>query len=432
MGTPGSSLFRDEALRAQQQQWLGELRMATPLPARILALVAVGLAGLLGTFAIAGTYTRRVTASGMLAPTTGLLAVVAPVSGRLQTLTVREGDSVHAGQLLAVISGDRYSLAGDTNHAVLVQLRSQRDRLDSEIAQAVQLGEQEARGLEQRIRLLEAQLRSLGQRHRLAQAEAQQSGALLRRIAPLGDKGYVSAFEIARQRSQQLEADAQVKLIEQQVMELRVQIESAREQLRQSPVSLATRRSVLARQRDGIDQAIAQAEAERATVLRAAVTGRVTAVLTVPGQTVSHGQTLISLAPVNAPLMADLLLPREAAGFVRAGQRVALRLSAFPYQKFGLLGGTIAQVSQSALTQSEVATLLGGQAPPVPLYRVRARLDAQHIMAYGRPEALRPGMALDADVLLDRRRLIEWVFEPLLGFARRAPAHASGLERTSP
>ncbi len=42
-------------------------------------------------------------------------------------------------------------------------------------------------------------------------------------------------------------------------------------------------------------------------------------------------------------------------------------------------------------------------------------------------------MALSADILLDRRRLIEWILEPLYGFGRRMmvePAAVSGRART--
>jgi membrane fusion protein len=35
------------------------------------------------------------------------------------------------------------------------------------------------------------------------------------------------------------------------------------------------------------------------------------------------------------------------------------------------------------------------------------------VRAYGQPVPLQPGMQLDADVLLERRRLIEWVFDPI-------------------
>jgi membrane fusion protein len=55
-----------------------------------------------------------------------------------------------------------------------------------------------------------------------------------------------------------------------------------------------------------------------------------------------------------------------------------------------------------------------------PLYRIRATLEEQTIEAYGRREELRSGMQVEADVMLDRRRLIEWVFEPLLSLAGRA------------
>jgi membrane fusion protein len=54
-----------------------------------------------------------------------------------------------------------------------------------------------------------------------------------------------------------------------------------------------------------------------------------------------------------------------------------------------------------------------------PLYRITVALDRQSVAAYGQAQALSPGMQLEADVLLDRRRLIEWLFEPVLGIAGR-------------
>ena len=51
--------------------------------------------------------------------------------------------------------------------------------------------------------------------------------------------------------------------------------------------------------------------------------------------------------------------------------------------------------------------------------RAGVTLDQQSVAAYGQAQALVPGMQLEADVLLDRRRLIEWLFEPVLGIAGR-------------
>jgi membrane fusion protein len=53
------------------------------------------------------------------------------------------------------------------------------------------------------------------------------------------------------------------------------------------------------------------------------------------------------------------------------------------------------------------------------MYRVTVSLERQDMMAYGTPQALAAGMQLEADVLLERRRLIEWLFAPVLGVAGR-------------
>ena len=57
--------------------------------------------------------------------------------------------------------------------------------------------------------------------------------------------------------------------------------------------------------------------------------------------------------------------------------------------------------------------LLGSAIQAEPLYRVTVRLAKQAITAYGKQESLKPGMALEADVLGERRKLIEWLLEPL-------------------
>ena len=68
MSTPSGNLYRQEALQAQRQQWLGNLRLVTPLPVRVLIALAASLALMLALFAASGFYTRRMPAAGMLVP----------------------------------------------------------------------------------------------------------------------------------------------------------------------------------------------------------------------------------------------------------------------------------------------------------------------------------------------------------------------------
>jgi membrane fusion protein len=131
------------------------------------------------------------------------------------------------------------------------------------------------------------------------------------------------------------------------------------------------------------------------------------------------GTTLATILPAHATLEAVLYAPSRSMGFVKVGQEVLLRYLAYPHQKFGSHRAVVRAFSANPVSAAELGIVPadGGREP---LYRIRAELDAQSIDAYGRREALQSGMQVEADVMLDRRRLIEWVFEPLLSLAGRA------------
>ena len=118
-------------------------------------------------------------------------------------------------------------------------------------------------------------------------------------------------------------------------------------------------------------------------------------------------------------LQAQLFAPSSAIGFVRPDQAVLLRYQAFPYQKFGHQRG--ARRCRSRARRSQAAELAGLPLPAAPAQAASrctaspSALDAQASPAYGRPGRWRPACSSMPTSLLDRRRLIEWMFEPLLG-----------------
>ena len=109
--------------------------------------------------------------------------------------------------------------------------------------------------------------------------------------------------------------------------------------------------------------------------------------------------------------------PSRGVGFVRPGQRVLLRYQAFPYQKFGHYEARVANVSRTAVSPSELPVQLSGLSSLYganePVYRIEATLSGQSINAYGKAVPLQPGMQLEADVVIEKRRLFEWMLDPL-------------------
>jgi membrane fusion protein len=284
---------------------------------------------------------------------------------------------------------------------------------------------EQASALRDKSTLLRAQLDQINSQIAIQRKEADSAQQLLERISPLGVKGYVSAIQIQQQQTAAFDAETQYKTLLRQQLDNRQQLDATQQQLTQLPLDADTKRNDTERQLAEIGQSMAQNEMQRAVVLRAPRDGVISAVLLKEGQMAAAGQTTLLLLPAGSVLQAQLLVPSRAVGFIEPDSRVVLRYQAFPYQKFGQHYGRVADVSRSALMPSEVQALVGQQTKE-PLYRVQVALDSQTVMAYGKAEAVKPGMAVDADILMEKRTLLEWVFEPLYGMTHHLMGSAHG------
>lgn len=415
-------LFRGEVLQAQRRQWMGAINLATPLAFTWWALLAATLAAAIVLFLSFGHYTRRAEVSGQLQPGAGLLTLSAQTTGTINRTLIREGDQVEAGQPLVEVSADLVSASmGDTHAVVSAQLRTQQAQVRTTLANLQPQAKEQARDLRTRMGLLQAQARQIDDQLILQRKQAKTATDFVAKIKPVLEKGVISMAQFNAYQSQALTQQAQVKTLERQRLETDQQLSSLQAQLTRLPLDTAAKANQLRGQLAQLAAQLAQSEAAGGTILRAPRAGIVSTLLVKPGQNVALGQPLLSILPRGSELEAQLLVPSNAIGFVHEGTPVVLRYQAYPYQKFGQQYGQVVQVSRSALSPAEAATLLG-QKVAMPLYRVLVSLDRQTIDAYGKAEALKPGMALNADLLLDRRSLWQWVFEPLYGLRQQLTA----------
>jgi membrane fusion protein len=413
-----SQLFRKEAMDARRGEWLGAIEVATPLPRWSLAVLAMGIATAIVVFMIVGHYTQRERVSGQLVPSAGLLNVTAATAGIVTRVDVRQGQTVQRGDPLIEISSDTDSTSlGDTGAQVSQHLRAQGASLESDLKTQQASAAQQRSHLRAQLALLASQRQQVEAQMALQHEQVKSAQALLRRIKPLEEKGYVSAFRIEQQTNAFLQAQTQLKTLARQRLEIAQQYSEAKQKLAQLPLTLQRQQSSTKQKLDSVSQQLAQNEARRAVVLRAQRSGTVSSLLVDAGQSVNVRQPLLSLRPQGSKLQAQLLVPSRAVGFIDPGSRVVLRYQAYPYQKFGQHYGRVDDISRSALNPADVIALTGNQSRQ-PLYRVTVNLDQQAISAYGKSQPLKTGMALNADILMDRRSLIEWAFEPIYGLRR--------------
>lgn len=407
-----NSLFRKEVLTARQNEWLGGISLVQPVRGWILAGFAITAATLVLVFLFFGDYTRRSRVSGQLVPRAGLVTVMAPAVGVIQKMLVDEGESVSQGQALGIVSVPRALASGERVADALGEvLRRRQAGAAGEARSREALMRAQAAGIERQIRIARDELEGIAKEIATRDQQVRLARKVLARYRRLSGDHFVSELEVQQQEQLVLEQVSARQGLERQHRSILRTVAQLEQRLAEMPAQQATQDAVLEQELAVIARDRVQTLTGAELMVKAPAAGMVASRTVEAGQGVQTGQPLLTLLPKDSGLEARLLLPSRAIGFIEPGDSVLLRYQAFPHQKFGHHRGTVRQVSRSAL--AEAGSMAGAQEGREPVYRVRVELEAQTIMAYGKPEALRPGMLVQADILGESRKLYEWVLEPL-------------------
>ena len=120
------------------------------------------------------------------------------------------------------------------------------------------------------------------------------------------------------------------------------------------------------------------------------------------GSVVQNGQELCQLAPLESKPRARLALNESSLSRLAVGQRVRLFFEAYPYQRYGAASAKLGWISPSTIASAEG-----------PHFVALASLDQNGFKVRGQPHPLRVGMRGEARVVVGRRAIIEYAFEPL-------------------
>ena len=406
-------LFRQEAIDAQREKYLGEATIARPVPFWVFTVLAAGSALLLIAVALWGQYQRRERAEGYLALDEGAARVLISDAGRVTDLLIKEGDEIVAGAPMARIALERtMSVSGaSTSQAVTKEMEARREILEREQVQLRDLGVQQVEQSRLRQRDLAAELEQLDREMKLVETRARSAKEQADKYKSLAGEKFVS--DVAAKQKQDEVTDQEIKLQALRRQRTQVERDLGAAKLDVPSIQLKNRAQIdqVSRQISELQEGLANVEARRETTIRAPVTGVVTNIAVTRGQSVAQDSTLATVLPGGSGLHVELLVPTRAIGFVQKGQEVILRYEAFPHERFGQYRGTIKDIGRSVWSAGDKVGPLSAREP---VYRVDVQLDRQSVAALGQEFALRPGMLVNADLLLEKRTLLEWIFEPVL------------------
>jgi len=327
----------------------------------------------------------------ILVPRDGADPIQAPYQAVVQTVHVEQGQEVAAGEELFVLRSDEVRLRHTKRQTLREDLQSRIETSEKMEANHLALLDIKAAELVQIERELEFRLR-----HTSTNRE------LVGKLKKLASSGVISQFELTRQELALAESEkdshvAQKSVETARLERLRLETERARQRAEDHADVKKFRHEL-----EALDRSLGSAVDDLLTI-RAPYAAVVTSVAQrTPGNVVAPGAELCQLARLEATPHAQLLIREAGLPRLAPGQRIRLFFDAYPYQRYGTVGGELGWISPAAITRD------GGQR-----FVAIGILDHPHITAQGQERPLRVGMQGQARIGVGSRTLIESAFQPL-------------------
>ena len=403
------ALFRREAVEARKSKLYGEVIIPTSLPyAAICSLIIIIL--VLGVvLGLSGTYARSEKVSGQVVSTKGQVRVTPPKAGFLEYLLVSEGDQVEKNQALASVKTENISVDGRRPHENLLTTISKKTKLlrrRSVLEQ--QQRDADIEELKGEARLAASALEALEERAKLQTEIVASAKKTYDDSGSLRQNGHISSIEFESRKQLFLRAKLQVETIKQELLEIRKLLENLDHE--QEHLSLDTEKKL-----SDFTSEILSLELERTKILNdyqyeilSDTAGTVTSISVVEGSAVTVAQTILTIEPFGGELEVELYVPSKSIPFLRNGQTVEFSYEAFPHQQYGKVVSTIKSITNTMLLPDEL-----GSGYPInePVYRVTSTLTQDYILFHNQRLKLKPGMRVNAAIILDKVSFLDWLFQ---------------------
>ncbi len=375
-----------------------------PWAARALAWILLALCAVGAVALVTVQVPETVSASFVVVATTGADPVRSQHDGVVTGVLVADAQKVAAGVTLFTIGsevvGDRTaereslgtSLAGG-------QARLANERVKFENQRSAD--EQEVRRLEQRLTTIRAQLL-------LKEQQLALTREVLARQRRSYDEGLTSWMEVSKPT---LDVDRLAVEVEQTRAETAETI-SADARLK---YEMASRKAAFAEVARSVEEELTRARTRKdmldregardgnALTVTARCAGTIVRLLVRnPGTVVAATDVLAEMVCDDETLQAELRVPQRGLALVAQHQAVKLQYDAFPYQRYGVRYATVRWISPSSSGAGDAAA-----------FRVLADLDEQALRIGGNVRPVLPGMGGTAAVIVGRRSLLSYAFEPL-------------------
>ena len=378
-------------------------------------IVAIVAAAFLGRFA------RTESVRGYVSAASGLTRLDAQSPGIVTAIDVKQGETVTRGQrLMRVQVREQMTNGVSTVRANAQSLRDRQTILlrdKARLAAYLQSTSGDQRETEGNVANV---VKAYDEQEKNLNEGLRNADEMVRRVESYLRQGYATRESLNDQKRIALDYGRQLSELRARRAELR---QDTAERLRAQRTNVTEKQSQLATTENELASIAAQLTglgAQSALDIVAPTDGEIAGIFVEPGASVAADQVVAIMGAKGAEPLVVLEVPARAIGLAKVGQDVVIKYDAFPYKTFGVNHGTIVAISNTPLRSPTVAMAAAGELVVDPTaatrqstYRMEVRPKEKTIRAYGIDEPIRVGSTLSADIVVEKRRLIDWMLDPI-------------------
>lgn len=416
-----SYLFREQCFESSFSEKLGSTANHNGLFKKATTLGTFSFAtALMISLLLHGTYTKKTTTNGILSPKQHTAHATSTANGVVDEILIREGDTVKAGQYLFKISQETFSSTGSTAALTIKKINEQIQIAKIKKKAMVLKYSHELLQIEQKKKELSARTTSIQSEIKLLQQLSDSKRENFEKLDLLAIEGAVSLSARDDIKNDYLSLEIELEKTRQKKKQLI--FETSELPIAQKSLFADYELSMAELDNDLLllKRELIQNETSKNSYIASPISGTISAINSSAGQSVTLGTVLASVFPEEDELQAHLYVPPEGIGFVDIGQRTNIRISAYPFQKFGTIHGYVSNVSQTPYRSSDIPMeAVAAVDINKTYYKVTVTIDRQNIEAEGTARALKSGLIVEADLLMDKRKLYEWLLSPMYSFTKK-------------
>ncbi|ELW9384747.1 HlyD family efflux transporter periplasmic adaptor subunit [Acinetobacter baumannii] len=413
-----NGLFRKEVFESRKNRFVGNVIVSVPITFKMLALI-FGLMGLaLLIFIFSGEFTKKVRVSGQIMPNDGFVKIYSTRTSIVKDIYVKENDFVKVGQNLLHINNSFFLEDNKDLYDSISYESNQRIELFSkEIAKEKTIYENKKQNSIKELDYINKEISNANQLFYTTKYKLSVANDVYARYKIAHRNNAASLDEVQIKESQTLDLKNQLKQIESELDSLKENLRNKKFEILSLEQEHLKHLTQLKREESEINQEKIQSQSNSDQILKSPIVGKISIINIEKGQTIELNKILMSIVPTNTKLVCFLYVPSNAIGFIKPNTEVSIRYFAFPYQKFGLAKAKVLSISETPIPYQDLNSLglipMQGITSNEPVYIIKASLDKQTITAYGEEVNLKVGMLLEADIKLEKRKIYEWILEPL-------------------